>query len=209
MFDTIFACIFLVAGLAMLAYATLGRWWGFHRAGKWEGGGQVSLTGELACGIFILCLGLAALHGAGVLILPALAAWIVGYISQERAKRRHAAAEDALRERNAAKHPGIFDQPPPYDIDQQEEELDVYDAGACTYLGRGARRDLQVLIERYGADQEGPNDIFVIPESLEIFPAGTLGPEFVALLQKAFAERDYLVLRWLPPGKEHGAGQAE
>lgn len=200
MVDLVLAYALLTAGSAFLAYVTLGRLGGFHRPIKWEGGGQVTLAGELAAGIFILCLALAVLQRSGFWGIPALAAWVAGYLSQRRAYRRHAAEEGELRARNAVNYPGVFDNPPPDDMDcTHADEFDLFDKGACTYLGRVAKHDLKALIDRFGnMPEQGPNDIFLIPESLEMLPEGSLGPEFLTFLQKAFEERDYLVLRWIP-----------
>ena len=158
------------------------------------------MAGELACGTFVLCVGLAILQGSGVWVIPALAAWAVGYVLQGRANRRHVAKERELRTRNATNYPGIFDNPPPDDIDRiHADELDVFDSGACTYLGRATRHDLKALIDRFAdMPDQGPNDLFLIPESLEMFPEGSLSPEFVALLKKAFEKREFLVLKWMP-----------
>jgi hypothetical protein len=168
---------------------------------KWRSGGQLTLAAELACGTFVLCFGLAILQRSAVWAIPALAAWAVGYVSQGRANRRHAAVEKELRARNALNYPGIFDNAPPIDLDSVEsDELDVFDFGACTYLGRASKRDIKALIDWFAIiPEQGPNDIFILPELVETPKPGWLSPEFVALLQKAFAEREFLVLRWMQP----------
>jgi hypothetical protein len=201
MFDTILGYVVVTVGSALLAYATLGRLCGFHRPMKWQRGGRLTWVGELACGSFALCIGLAILQRSGVWAAPALTAWAIGYVSQWRAERRHAAEEEELRARNAANYPGVFDNPPPDDIGRiRADEFDVFDSGACTYLGRATRTDLEVLIDRFGdMPEQGPNDLFLIPESLEVLPAGSLSPAFVALLREAFEQREFLVLRWMPP----------
>jgi hypothetical protein len=202
-FETILAAVIVTSGAAILAHAVIGRLLGFHRPMKWRGGGHVSLTGELSAGAFILCIGLAALQDSGLWVVPALVAWVFGYVSQGRADRRHAAEVAALRERNAANHPGIFDGPPPPDIDAiPGDTLDVYDAGTCTYLGRVAKDDIRVLVERFEEPNEGPNDIFLLEEFPDVLPEGSLSPGFTALLQKAFEGRDYLIVRWMPPSRE-------
>ena len=111
--------------------------------------------------------------------------------------------ENDLRQRNAANYPGVFDNPPPNDIDRVEgDELDVFDSGACMYLGRAAKHDLKALIDLFrDYPEQGPNDIFLILESLGMFPDGSLSPEFVELLQNAFEKRDFVVLRWMPPSQ--------
>ena len=201
MVDTILGYVVVTLGSAILVYATLGRLCKFHRTMKWEGGGQLSLAGEFAGGVFVLCIGLAAVQGSGVWVIPALAAFVIGYLSQRRTNRRHAIEEDQLRARNASDYPGIFDNPPPDDIDSMHtDELDVFDSGACTYLGRVAKHDVKVLIDRFGnMPEQGPNDIFLIPEFVGMLPEGSLSKEFVTLLQKGFEKREYLVLRWMPP----------
>ena len=201
MFETILAGAIVTAGSALLIYATISRLFRFHRPFKWDGRGQVCLAGELAIGVFILCGGLAVLQGSGLWLIPALAAWIIGYLSQRRTNRQHAAEEHELRALNSANYSGVFDHPPPDDIDcLPEAELDVFDAGACTYLGRAGKHDLKVLIDGFrDMPEQGANDIFLIPESLGILAQGSLSEEFAKLLQKAFEESDFLVLRWMPP----------
>lgn len=200
MAETIFACVLLAFGGATVGYAVFGRLLRFHRPPKWRRGGTLSLTAELACGSFLLCLGLSALQHTGVWVVPAIAAWVVGYVSQWRAGKQHAAAAAELRERNAESYPGVFEGPPPEDIEAVSgDELDVYDAGACTYLGRAAKGDVKSLVSRFSEVSEGPNDIFLIVESLEMLDEGALSEEFRRLLERAFEERDFLVLRWLPP----------
>ena len=200
MVETILGWVILVAGAALLAYATIGRLCGFHRPMKWAGGGHLSFVGELSFGVFVLCLGLAALQHSPIWAIPALAAWVVGYIDYRRANRRHAAEEDQLRARNSAKYPGVFDHPPPDDIHRADDvEFDLFDTGACTYLGKAAKRDLKTLIDRFGEiPEQGPNDIFMLPEFLEIMPKNSISQEFTMLLKKAFETRDHLVLRWIP-----------
>jgi hypothetical protein len=201
--EAILAYALVTVGSALLAYATLGRLLGVHRPMPWQGGGQLTFAGELACGTFVLSLGLCAARHSALWVIPALVAWGVGYCSQWRANRRHASQEDDLRQRNAANFPGVFDHPPPQDIDRVEsDELDVFDSGACTYLGRAARHDLKALIDRFRElPEQGPNDIFLIPESLALLPDGALSPDFTKLLQRAFETRDFVVLRWLPPSQ--------
>ena len=201
--ETILAYVILAVGLAVLAYATIGRLCGFHRPIRWAGGGggYVSFAGELSFVIFIFCLGLAVLQHSAIWAIPALIGWGVGFASQRRASRRHAAAENELRARNAADYPGVFDNPPPDDIDRtQEDEFDLFDAGACTYLGKVAKKDIKALIDRFSQiPEQGPNDIFMLVEDLEIIGDGSISDELIVLLKKAFEKRDFLVLRWMPP----------
>ena len=159
---TIVAYIFIAVGVAILAYATIGRLCGFHRPIRWQGGGYVNLVGELSFGVCLLCFSLAALQHSDVWPILAFAALVATLISQLRAERRHRAQEKKLRERNAADYPGVFDNPPPEDIDSvYEDELDLFDAGASTYLGKVARQDIKALIDRFSQlPDQGPNDIF-------------------------------------------------
>ena len=88
---------------------------------------------------------------------------------------------------------------PPCDPDATDaEQFDLYDAGACTYFGRITKSDTVALIKVFkDAVHEGPNDLFVIYESLEFFPKDVLSEELVAMLHNALEERDYLLLRWI------------
>jgi len=100
--DKILTCILIAIGSGVLAYATLGRIFGFHRSIGWIGGGQVSLVGELSTGIFVLCCGLVLLHSL-VWAIPAIAAFAVSFISQGRANRQCRAKKknfDRSRRRN-------------------------------------------------------------------------------------------------------------
>jgi hypothetical protein len=197
--DKILIWVFIVIGSGILAYAILGRLFGFHRPTKWRYGGQVSLTGELSMGVFILCLGLTWLHSP-VWIIPGVTAFAVGFISQQISRRQYLAKEKNLRQRNAAGYPGVFDNPPPQDIESiDEDELDLFDTGACTYLGRVSKDNVKVLINQTkDIPEQGPNDIYMLVESLGLIPQGSVSPEFVTLLKKAFKKRDYLVIRWMP-----------
>lgn len=198
--DKILICIFIAIGSGVLAYATLGRIFGFHRSIRWMSGGQVNLVGELSIGIFVLCNGLALLHSP-VWIIPAIAAFAVGFISQGRSRRQYLAKEKNLRQKNAADYPGVFENPPPDDIENiDENELDLFDTGICTYLGRASKDDVKVLIHQFkDIPEQGPNDIYMLVESLEMIPQDSVSREFIMLLKKAFEKRDYLVIRWLPP----------
>jgi len=197
--DKILICIFIAIGSGVLAYATLGRIFGFHRSIRWISGGQVNLVGELSIGIFLLCGGLALLHSP-VWIIPAIAVFAVGFISQERSHRQYLAKEKNLRQKNAADYPGVFENSPPDDIENiDENELDLFDTGICTYLGRASKDDVKVLIHQFkDIPEQGPNDIYMLVESLEMIPQDSVSREFIMLLKKAFEKRDYLVIRWLP-----------
>jgi len=162
------------------------------------------LFGELSSGLFILCLGLAILHSS-VWIVVGFSAAIAGFISQIRANRRYAAQREAFRHKNAPNYPRIFDTPPPEDIDgAAEEEFDLYDTDTCTYLGKTSRKDLKILIHRFREiPQQGPNDIFMLVESLEMLPNDSISPEFSRLLRDAFKKQDSLVLRWIPSNRQN------
>lgn len=108
MVETFLGYVTVSVGLALLAYATLGRLCGLHRPMKWQRGGRLTWIGELACASLALCVGLAILQRSGIWALPALGTWALGYVSQWRAERRHVAEERELRARNAAVHPGVF-----------------------------------------------------------------------------------------------------
>jgi hypothetical protein len=197
--ERILTIVALTIGSAIIAYAVIGRLLHFHRPLKWEGGGHLTFTAELCIGTFVLSMGLAILHSPAW-IIPALAAWIGGFVSQRRANRRHTAAEEQLRATNSIRYPGVFDVPPLTDIDAVHDgECDVYDAGACTYLGRAAKSDVKALINRLGdLPEQGPNDLFLIEEDIGMFSEGEFTDEFVAHLNREFEKRDYLVLRWMP-----------
>jgi hypothetical protein len=197
--DQIVSSVIATIGAIAIAYAILGRLLKFHRPISWQTGGSLTFVGELCFGTFLLCLGL-AWRGSGIWIVVALAAWIVVFISQRRAQRRYLAAEQQLRNKNAAQHPGIFDQPPPTNVDDfTHEHFNLYDAGACVYLGQISKADLKALISRLNEiPEQGPNDLYLEEEFLALFAKGALGDDIVQLIERAFKERDYLLLRWLP-----------
>jgi hypothetical protein len=199
MFERIILWVVIAAGSGMFIYTLVGRVLGFHRSLRWQGGGQISCVGEVACATFVLSGGLCILHSPGWLVI-ALLAWIIGFVSQERANRRFAAEELALRTRNASHYPGFFDESPPNDIDNYDDEtFELFDVAACTYLGRVTRPELQAAIDAFAdAAEQGPNDIYVMNESLEMIDSSQLSEEFISLLDTAFEDRDYLVLRWWP-----------
>jgi hypothetical protein len=175
--DKILIYIFIIVGSGVLAYAALGRLFGLHRPTRWRYGGHVSLTGELSMGVFILCLGLTWLHSP-IWIIPALGAFAVGFVSQEWARRENLAKERTLREKNAADYPGVFDNQPPQDIESiDEDKLDLFDTGTCTYLGRVFKDDIRVLINQTKEiPEQGPNDIYMLVESLELIPENSVSP---------------------------------
>jgi hypothetical protein len=198
--EKILVCIAITLGAGLLAYAIIGRILGFHRPMQYIGGGQISFAGELAAGIFFLCIGLGWLHSA-VWAIPAVAAFVVGFTDQTHAHSRLVAKEKKLREENAPKYPGVFDNPPPDNIESiKENEIDLFDAGSCAYLGRASKNDVKTLIERFkDIPEQGPNDIYMLVESLEMLPKGSVSSEFIMLLKKAFEKRDYLEIRWVAP----------
>ncbi|MGN6546786.1 MAG: hypothetical protein ACTHK7_17150 [Aureliella sp.] len=106
----------------------------------------------------------------------------------------------SFAEKTLLDHPGIFDDPPPSDLDATPgERVELYDAGACTYLGTVCKSDMKVIIETFAeaSDQEA-NDIFIIDESLALLSGSGVTQEFVTLLVDALKRRDYLLLRWMP-----------
>lgn len=196
-----------VIGYVVLAGAAVGllttiyrRSQGLRHFGKWTGGGKVTFAGAVAGCVFIGCVGAAFLHHSAIWVIPALCAWFVGYVSQSLANRRHQAEEEQLRKTNALDHPGVFDGPPPADFDATPgEQLDLYDAGACTYIGTVRKSDMRATINVFAKmPDQGSNDIFVIHESLGLLPESEVTQEFVTLLSGALTQRDYLLLRWMP-----------
>jgi hypothetical protein len=200
MVATVTGCIvFGIAALVVLN-ATLGRYFGFHRASKWEGGGQLTLVAELSAGVLFAAVGAGLWHPSPIWLLFLLPALVVGLLSQRRANRTHREQQDQLRRRNAADHPGVFDRPPPTDIDAIEGEvLDLYDSGACTYLGTIAKSEMAAIVDACPTVPDQPfNDVFLISESLEMLPQTRLSPQTLDMLRAALQEREYLLLRWMP-----------
>jgi hypothetical protein len=199
-FQSVLGAAILAGAIVGSVYAAIKFLQGARSFGKWQSGGNVTLMGSLALCIFAGSIGAALVHNSGIWLIPGLSAWLVGYVSQNLAHRRHLREEDELRRRNALDHSGIFDGPPPADLEAiPDERLDLFDCGACTYLGTVSKSDLQALLHALAEmpDQES-NDIFVMPESLELVNESRLTNEFTALLNGAFQHRDYLVLRWVP-----------
>lgn len=173
---------------------------GSRQFGNWQGGGKVTSTGAIGAWVFIGCVGAGFLHPSAVWIIPALFAWLVGYVSQNRANRQHQAEEAQLRIANALEHPGVFNVPPPTDLDAiSGDQVDLYDAGACTFIGTVRKSDMKATINTFAeTPDQGPNDIFIIYESLELIPKSEVTQDFIALLNDALTRRDYLLLRWIP-----------
>lgn len=192
--------ICIAVGLGTLAYATIGRLCGFHQPIRWQGGGYVSFVGELSFCVFVLCCGLAIYFP--VFAIGAPFAWLAGFASQRRANQQYNAREQELCRINSSKYPGIFDNPPPDDIDSvDEDELELFDAGACTYLGKVNKKDIKALLDVFKdipEPEQGTNDIFMLAESLELLSMESVSKEFRTLLEKAFEKRDFLELRWIP-----------
>ena len=85
------------------------------------------------------------------------------------------------------------------------EEVDLYDAGACTFLGTVAKSDIRALIDTFAEmPEQGSNDIYVETEWLDLSPDCHTTMEFAELLNEAFKQRDYLVLRWMPWSHDTG-----
>ena len=202
--ETILGWLAIATATGLLVWCVGGRLFGFHRPIRWTMGGSVSLVAELALVAFVYGAGLAVLQQTPAWLPVVLAAWIIGFVSERRANRRRLEAESALRKSGAANYPGVFDTPPPEDIDATgDDRFDLFDAGACTYLGRVAKTDLRELITRLkGMPDNGPNDLFVIHEALGLLHNAAVSPEFVAMLDDAFRRRDFLVLRWLPSSRK-------
>jgi hypothetical protein len=169
------------------------------------GGAKISLTGELSIGLFILSMGLTILHSHGW-ILVCISAWITGFISNMRTNRRHRAEKEALRAKNAANYPGVFDTPPPQDIEGAGgDQFDLYDTDTCTYIGKASKQDLRILIERFGyLSEQGSNDIFILVECLEMLSDNSISDEFSTVLRNTFKKHDSLVIRWIPSLPQNG-----
>lgn len=200
MVETVIGCLSVAGAAIGLLAALYRRSRGSRPFGKWQGGGKVPFAGAVALCIFMGCVGAGFLHHSAVWAIPAVCAWLVAYRSQTRANRRHQVEEEELRRRNALDHPGVFDDPPPSDLDATPgERVELYDAGACTYLGTVCKSDMKVIINTFAeaSDQEA-NDIFIIDESLVLLSDSGVTQEFVTLLVNALKRRDYLLLRWMP-----------
>ncbi|QDT45070.1 hypothetical protein Pan241w_51880 [Gimesia alba] len=196
--------ILLITFVALwLVNMILGRIWGFYEPFEWSSGGKSNFVSELAMLVFFSsCLLGMALNSE---LLPicftfAVPAWLIGFMSQERARKRFQLKESELYEANKKEHPGIFDSLPPENLDDFDDEIfDLYDAGIATYLGTISRGDLQILISRFELDgEQGPNDIFVFYEMVELAKETGISDELEALLYQALEKRDALYLRWLP-----------
>jgi hypothetical protein len=201
MAETVSGCVLLAVSAIGMFIVVYIRLFGSREYGNWrKGGGKISFTGQLAIWIFLGSGGACILFRSAIWVIPAIVAWLVGYISQNREGRRHQMEEEALRKKNSLEHPGIFDHTPPKDLTAvADEQLRLYDAGACTFLGIVNKSDLQTFVDTFFEKHErDQNDIFVLIESLDMLPKAQITLEFLELLQNAFKHRDYLVLRWMP-----------
>ena len=165
---------------------------------------QSSFIGELCFSTFVLTCGLALRFPAWVILAPF--AFLGLAISERRSYKKYAARENELRRINSSKYPSVFDNPPPDDIDGIDgDELDLFDAGACSYLGRVSKKDIKALLDAFKDIpelEESSNDIYMLVESLELLSKESVSKEFRTLLEKAFEKRDFLELRWIPPKPE-------
>lgn len=199
MADRIIGTVALSIAALVAIHAVFGRMLGFHRDVTWTGGGNMTLVAELSAAGFVASVGSGFVFASPTFILPALLCWVAGFISQERANRRFRREEETLRAKNSKQHPGIFDSDPPTSLDLDEVEyVDVYDCGSCAYLGRIAAQRIRELIDATAVmPDQGPNDIFVIEETLEP-PMMDEAVELKAFLREHLDARGYAVLRWLP-----------
>src|SRR5690349_15803593 len=105
--------VFLSGALLGIVIAVCLRVAGSRQFGTWQGGGEATFVGIVACFSFLACCGAALLQRSAVWAILALLAWLIGYRSRSSANRRQQQAEDELRRANALKHPGVFDKPAP------------------------------------------------------------------------------------------------
>ncbi|QDV20450.1 hypothetical protein Pan153_51250 [Gimesia panareensis] len=196
--------ILLIAFVVLfLVNMILGRIWGFYQPLKWTSGGETTFVSELAILVFISSCLLGVIWDSeisAVCVIFALPAAMISYISEGRARKRFLLKEAELYEANKKEHPGIFDTLPPERLDDFDDEVfDLYDAGIATYLGTISREDLKILIDRFELDgEQGPNDIFVFHEMVELAKEAGISDELESLLFQALEKRDYLYLRWIP-----------
>lgn len=198
--NMIMIAIFAFVALALFIYVTLGRICGFYRTWHYVGGGKITLTAELS--ICVMAGSAAALmyFESAFWFITLVFAIFVQLVSGRVSKRKHETEEDEIRKRNAVNHPGIFDDPPPTDLDSiHGEELDLYDAGSCTYIGRAFKSDIKAIIDVFGFESDDEkNDIFVLEEIFVFMDESSLTEQFVEVVTPAFEKRDDLVLRWMP-----------
>ncbi|MCA9442440.1 MAG: hypothetical protein KC964_16680 [Candidatus Omnitrophica bacterium] len=161
-------------------------------------------VGEICFCVFLLSMGALVVQRNQGWVYPLLISFLIGYLSDNRASRRFRRQAEEIRAKNSLNHPGIFEGPPPTDLDAVPgDRVDLYDADTCTFLGTVAKSDIRGFVEEWAEGTgESPNDVYVLVESLEMFPDPKPSEEFVSLLKEAFATRDDLVLRWMPPAEE-------
>ena len=192
--------VLLSGALLGIVIAVCLRATGSRQFGTWQGGGEATFVGIVACFSFLGFCGAALLQQSAVWAILALLAWLIGYRSRSAANRRKQQAEDELRRANALKHPGIFDKPAPVSLTSVHgDSLELYEVITCMLLGIVNKSDISVLIDAvaFRTDQDS-NDIFFMPESFELIPACGVSEEFTALIKNALTQRDYLILRWMP-----------
>lgn len=165
--------------------------------GRWQGSGRVTFIGVCSMWAFAASVGVLVATREHLWSVSVLVAWLVAYLSQNHANRRYERELEELRQRNAIDHPGIFDSEPPVDLEAVfGEELDLYDANTCTFLGTVAKTDLRLVAEvATGSSEDIQNDLYVIYERLG---DERLSDGFVRMLEEAIKDRDCLVLRWMP-----------
>lgn len=189
----------LVIAAMMFLYAVVGRLFHFHRPIPWVGGGHLTLVAELAGAGFVACIASAGLRSSPLMLL-AFPMWLILHVSQTRANRQFHDAEDRLRSQNAKRYPGIFDRDPPEELEAIAPTMvDLYDCGACVYIGRIPALDLKQTIDATeDVPDQGPNDIFLVPEALESPAIYPVSNDLKRLLDRHFESRDHAILRWLP-----------
>lgn len=200
---TITGTVILVGAFLGFCYATLGRIFRFHSPGRWSGGGEVSLVGELSVLIFIASVGAGICFEDSfgpVFILTALPAWVVGCISQNRANRKYRQEIEARRKKSSLQHPGVFDTAPPEDLDATPgSHVRLYDLDECTYLGVVLKSDMQPIIKFATEYFDGElNDLYFDENFFEMSPETEFSDEFLTAVQPELQDRFSLILRWLP-----------
>lgn len=183
--------------------ATLGRYLGVHTPWKWLGGGEIDIAGELGIGGVVLSLGLLALKFPPIWAFVAVLSFLVAFSSRRHANRQYSEKQELVRAANAARYPGVFDQPPLEDFSETHQAIfDLYDVGTCTYLGRVGREDLQTFIIQYlemtsDLANRGQNDIMT---AFSMFDPAELEQEYGISheLASILVENDDLIVRWMP-----------
>lgn len=200
---TIVGSVILIGAFLGFCYATLGRIFRFHSPGRWYGGGEISLVGELSALVFIASVGAGICFEDSfgpVFFLTALPAWVVGFISQKRANCKNLEEIQTRREKNALRHPGIFDTAPPEDLDATPgDHVRLYDLDECTYLGVVLKSDLRPIIKFAKECLDGElNDLYFDENFFDILPETEFSDQFLVVVQPELHKRYSLILRWLP-----------